>query len=266
MQKDNLGFKDPFFEHFPVRIAHRGASAEAPENTIPAIDLAIRKYKVDMVEVDLRLTQEGIPVVFHDETLERVTNGRGLVRKHSLQELKQLDVGLAGVKIPTLEEILTTFPETKFCLEVKDKGVEVVSNILRAIERSPRKAPLLIGSFDGKIANELKRLAPREVEGIFSAPEAIKGYLAFRLGFKKFSFSNRFAFSPCERYQIRLDRPRWIEFLHRQGIRVCYWTINEIPEMERLLKNGADGIITDYPDRLNKLLGCRGDSRIAPTV
>lgn len=260
MQKDSFAFK---FE----RIAHRGASGEAPENTIPAILLAVQKYKIDRVEIDLRLNREGIPVVIHDATLERTTNGKGKVREYSLAELKRWDAGFGfdpegkkefpyrgkGVTIPTLEEVLTHFPETPFCLEIKDKEREVVKKVLEVIRPLRRKGSLLIGSFHGKIARELRRLAGPPMEGVLSEDEVACAYLGFRFGFGKFSSPSRYAFLPPAKYGFRFDRPEWIDFLHRQGVRVFYWTINEAGEMKTLLEKGADGILTDYPDRLNQL-------------
>ncbi len=251
------------------RIAHRGASGEAPENTIPAIRLAVQKYQVDRVEIDLRLTRDGVPVVIHDATLERTTDGKGKVRQSSLAELKRRDAGFwfdregkkefpyraKGVTVPTLEEVLSEFPDTPFCLEIKDKELEVVKKVLEVIRPLQRKGPLLIGSFHGKIARELRRLSPPGIEGILSEEEVLQASLAFRLGFKKFSLSSRYAFLPPAKYGLRLDPPEWIDFLHRQGVSVFYWTINEVREMKDLLEKGGDGILTDYPDRFNQLQG-----------
>lgn len=256
------------FDHYPVRIAHRGASGEAPENTIAAIRLAIEKYQVDMVEVDLRVTKEGVPVVFHDATLERTTEGVGPIRDYSLAELKKRDAGFCfdpagkgefpyrgkGVTIPTLEELLAQFPETRFCLEIKEKEVKIVEEVLRLIRRLARRGPLLIGSFHGKIARALRRSSPPSMGGILSKDEVVRAYCAFRFGFKKFSLPSHYAFLPPREYGIRLDESAWIEFLHRQGIRVFYWTVNETTEMETLLNRGADGLLTDYPGRLNQIL------------
>lgn len=249
------------------RIAHRGASGEAPENTIPAIALAVQKYRVERVEIDLRLTREGIPVVIHDATLERTTDGRGRIGQFSLSELKKWDAGFwfdpeekkefpcrgKGITVPTLEEVLTRFPETSFCLEIKEKEREAVPKVFQVLQSLPPKAPLLVGSFQGKIARELRRLSPLSMEGILSEDEVARAYFAFRLGFKKFPLPSRYLFLPRIKYGLRLDRPEWIQFLHRQEARVFYWTVNEVPEMEELLRRGADGLLSDYPDRLNQV-------------
>ena len=249
------------------RIAHRGASREAPENTIPAIRLAVEKYQVDRVEIDLRLTSEGIPVVFHDRTLERTTEEHGTLREFSLAKLQALDAGFwfdpqgrkefprrgKEIRIPTLEEVLIQFPETNFCLEIKDREILIVEKVLEVLRRISRKGVLLVGSFDRGITQALRRLAGPSFEGIFSQPEVLQAYLAFRLGKKGFSPPSRYAFLPQVRYGLRLDGERWIDFLHQKGMRIFYWTVNEIDEMRLLLKKGADGILTDDPGKLNQL-------------
>lgn len=256
------------FEHNPIRIAHRGASKEAPENTLPAFSLAIQKYQVDMVEMDLQLTQDGVPVVFHDLTLERVTEGQGLLSKHSLAQLKTLDAGFGfdptgkkefpfrgkGAAIPTLEEVLTEFPNACFCLEIKEKRIEAVQKILEVIGRIQRKGRLLLASFDGKTARKLRRLAPPTMKGILAEDEIFWMYTAHRLGFSRFNPPAHYASLPLTKYRLHLDDKNWIDFLHRQGVRVFYWTVNEPEEMRRLLKLGADGILTDDPAGLNQVL------------
>ena len=232
------------------RIAHRGASREAPENTLPAIRLAVEKYRVDMVEIDLRLTRDGVPIVLHDPTLERTTNGKGLARNYDLSQIKKLDAGFRGkgITVPTLEEVLAEFPETGFCLEIKDRGDEMVERVCEVILRVPRKGMLLVGSFDGKTARKFRQKAPAPVQSFLSEDEIVWAYSAFRLGFRKWKLAARYASIPQSKYRIRLDEPRWIDFLHHQGVRVFYWTVNEAAEMKKLLEAGADGIVTDNPD------------------
>jgi glycerophosphoryl diester phosphodiesterase len=251
------------------RIAHRGASGELPENTLLAIQAAVENYRVDMVEIDLRLTRDGIPVLLHDPTLERTTDGRGPVSDRSLSELKKLDAGFwfdpagnetfpfrgKGVVIPALEEVLLRFPETAFCLEIKEREGEIVRKVLETARKVSRKGNLLIGSSYGKIARALRQTAPASFEILLSREDLIWAHLLFRIGLRKFKPPSLYASIPTIWHGIRLDDPRWIEFLHRSGVRVFYWTENEASRMEELLNRGADGIVTDYPDRLNQLLG-----------
>ncbi len=251
------------------RIAHRGASGEAPENTLAAIQTAVEKYQVDLVEIDLRLTREGIPVLLHDPTLDRTTNGKGPVSERSLVELKRLDAGFwfdpekkgdfhyrgKGVTIPTLEEVLAQFPDRVFCLEIKEKQVEIVERVLAVIQKIPRKGGLLIGSSYGKIARALRSGMTPSVKLLLSQDDLIWAHTLYRIGRKKFSPPSFYASIPTTWHGIRLDEAGWIEFLHQSGVKVFYWTANDPSEMERLIERGADGIVTDYPDRLNRVLG-----------
>ncbi len=251
------------------RISHRGASKEAPENTIPAIEIAVQKYKVDRVEVDIRLTKDRVPVIFHDTALERITNAKGLVSTCKLEELKKADAGFwfdpagkgefplreKGVTIPTLEEILTQFPETRFCLEIKEKKSDALPPILEVIGQVKRTGALILGSFHGEIVRSLRENLPAGAETFLSKDETMRAYLIFRMGLKKFSNCGAgFASIPPREGDFRLDDARWIEFLHQNGLKVFYWTVNEKPEMEELIRRGADGIMSDYPDRLNQLM------------
>ncbi len=249
------------------KIAHRGASAEAPENTLPAFERAFHQYHCDRVELDLRLTRDGVPVVFHDETLERTSNGKGLLRHFSLREIKALDAGFQfdpagkgkypfrgkGVTLPTLEEVLTSFPGRGFFLEMKDRGAEMGQKILEVLRRLPKNSHVVVGSFHGPTMRIFRRLASGSVDTFLAEDETLFAHAAFRLGFKKIQWAGRYASLPRAQFGFSLDGERWIEFLHRSGARVYYWTVNEIPEMKKLLTRGADGILTDYPDRLVNL-------------
>lgn len=262
MQKNSSAFK---------RIAHRGASAEAPENTIPAIELAIQKYHVDWVEIDVRLTKDRVPLIFHDTNLDRTTNGSGPLRSRTLADIKKLDAGFLfegdrkseypfrkrGVTVPTLEEVLSQFPDVPFCLEVKEKNSEVAPLVCEVVQRVKRSAPLIVGSFNTDVVRKLRQALPPPVESFLAKDEVIRTYLFFRLGLKKFSPQAPFASLPSSEGKFRLDDPAWIDFLHQNGVKVFYWTINERQEMEELIRRGADGIVTNYPDRLNEILSTK---------
>ncbi len=256
-------------EHYPVRIAHRGASGETPENTLLSIRTAIEKYQVDLTEADVHLSRDGVPVLIHDETVDRTTNGKGRVGDYPLSELKRLDSGYhfdpggglefpyrgKGVAIPTLEEVLREFPEARFCLEIKEKETEVVERVVQVVSRVARRVPLVVGSFHGKITREFRRFPSPWIKLAFSRRDVVLGYLAFRLGLRRFSPPARYASLPRSSRGIRLDEESWITFLHQRGVRVFYWTVNDPGEMRTLLERGADGILSDFPDRLNQAFG-----------
>ena len=236
------------------RIAHRGASGEAPENTLPAIRLAFEKYRVDMVEMDLRPSKDGVPMVIHDATLERTTNGQGLVSRCTAEELKKLDAG-KGAGVPTLEEVLKEFPDSGFFLEIKEENPEFVDKVLAVVRHIGGKGPLTIGSFHGPVMRRLRSLKAPSIHSIFSRDEVFWTYLKFRLGFRKFHPPSRHASLPRQEHGFRLDDPDWIGFLHRHEIRVYYWTIDDPKEMAALVERGVDGIMTNYPGRLNEVVG-----------
>lgn len=255
MQRDSCGFK---------RIAHRGASGEAPENTLAAFRLAFQKYRSDQVEMDIRLTKDHVPIVIHDAALERTTNGKGLVNQHALKEIQSLDAGFyfdpdgkmkfpyrgKNVKISTLEEVLNEFPNSGFCLEIKDPGGPIVEKTVEVLRRASNPSRLIVGSFLGRVARRLREYSKQAYETFLTEGEIIRLFLLFRAGFKQIPAPALHASLPRAKYGVRLDGPGWIEFLHRQRIKVYYWTVNEPREMEELIGRGADGILTDYPDRL----------------
>lgn len=254
------------------KVAHRGASAEAPENTLSAFERAFQKYQCDCAEMDVRVTRDGVPVIFHDEKMERVTNGRGRIQHLTLGEIKPLDAGFwfdpsgkkefpyrgKGVNIPTLEEVLTRFPQQKFFIEIKDRGASAAQKILQVIRALGSKTHWVVGSFHGPTMRAFRTLAGSSIETFLAEDEAIVAYAQFRLGRKKKALAGRFASLPRYKYRVRLDDPGWIQFLHHQGVKVYYWTVNEKQEMDELLGWGADGIITDYPDRLVSLISGTG--------
>lgn len=110
-------------QHKFLKIAHRGASAYEPENTLRSFKLAF-DMKADMIELDVRMSKDGHLVVIHDRTVDRTTNGHGYVKDMALAELKKLDAG-KGEKIPTLEEVIELgAKKTKFAVEIKERGTE----------------------------------------------------------------------------------------------------------------------------------------------
>lgn len=223
-------------------IAHRGASAEAPENTLAAIRRAV-ELKVDYIEVDIHITKDEIPILIHDSTLTRTTNIEGVmkVEELTLKELKALDAGswfgqnYQGEEIPTLQELLELdLQETKLMLEVK-KGVlppkKMIDIILNAIPSSMEKS-ILIGSFEIELIQELlKEKFP--LIGIVEKPQYIDEFL--KLGIKHLAL------------WTRLLEPNMVEKFHEQDIVVWIYTVDDIKTAHFLKSIGVDGIITNHP-------------------
>ena len=245
----------------PLLFAHRGGAALAPENTLPAFLNGVR-LGADALELDVRLTADDQVVVFHDETLERTTNGSGKVRDHTLAELKQLDAGYnfsndggathpardKGVTIPTLAEVYAEFPAQLINIDIKDPLPEAAERLAAAIEQAGASDRTIVGSFHTTILTHFRNLAPAVATA--ASEGETRAFFLFNL-----AGLGRLHRPLGDVYQIptsagvaQLDTARFISNAHRLNQAVHYWTIDDPDEMRRLLEMGADGIITNRPD------------------
>lgn len=239
----------------PTRvIAHRGFSGAAPENTLAAFEKAI-EVGADMFELDVLLSRDGRVVVIHDDTLDRTTDGEGKVAAFTLAELKKLDAGswfsaeFAGERIPTLEEALR-LAKGRILVNVEIKteavGHGVVAKTLEVIDELDMKDNVVISSFDPKALSKARELDPHiRTASLFNAelqkgmsPEAVMA----EVGSNGFNLSRRQVDAGIVAACHRLARP------------VSVYTVNEINEMERLIRLGVNAIFTDRPDRLLRVL------------
>ena len=236
-------------------IAHRGSSAEAPENTLPAFEAAIRRG-ADALELDVRLTADGAPVVIHDATLGRTTDGEGPVAAQALAELRTLDAGSKftsdsgrtypyrgqGAQIPTLGEVLWAFPQVPLLIEIKEPEVqEAVRRVLQqddAVERCVvasehqealvafDEPPFARGASGGEIAAlyraSLLRRRPAAVPyRLLSVPERHRGLPVPTRGF--------------------------LSTARELGCPVHVWTVDEPATARKLWRRGVAGIVTNTP-------------------
>ncbi len=241
---------------FPVMvIAHRGFSGSAPENTMIAFKRGMEAGS-DMIELDVRLSKDGEVVVIHDETLERTTSGKGRVIDLTLDELNQLDAGskfhssFSGERIPALREVLEMAKRKVLVnIELKkgDYGrwtiFDLADRTLREVENAGMVDQVLFSSFD-PIALErvLKKNPTVAVAYLYNRPwnfprEVTDGQPFFTLNCRKSVLTSKN-----------------ISQAHQEGIRVGVYTLNTEEEMERFIDLKVYAIITDYPDRLIKIL------------
>ncbi len=242
-------------------IAHRGASGIAPENTLAAVDIAIEQ-KVDMIEIDVHLSADGQLMVIHDESLERTTDGEGMIHEYTAKELKKLDAGawfgpeFSEEKIPTLDEVLTRIRGRATCLiELKWAEEflyeEIVAKVHESIDRNNAEDWVVIESFEEDYLVQSNAIDP-------SIP--VQKLIVFEESAPLFSFhlDNEFHLGDVDLesyykglnpYYLSLTQRRVVG-LHVQGLTVYTYTVNEREDMEKLLLMGVDGIITDFPDRL----------------
>lgn len=216
----------------PLVIGHRGAGALAPENTLKAISAAA-KCRADWVEVDVRLSGDGILVLMHDETVDRATDGKGRVEDLSLDELQNLDV--QGEKIPTLSEAcaLCRKLELGMVVEMKEEGIEG----LIAEELDGTRA--LVSSFYHSSLAELKDISNLSTGIIISSLPLYPVELAV--------WAHADAIFP------KRTHPRLFQEAHMRKIAVYPWTVNNAEEASWLLKLGADGLVTDEPCLIRKV-------------
>jgi glycerophosphoryl diester phosphodiesterase len=258
----------------PLLIAHRGGSGLAPENTLPAFLNGVTRWAADMVELDVHASADGRCVVMHDALLDRTTDGSGPIAAMTFAELRGLDAGYRftpdegrtfpfrgrGVTVPTIEEVLEALPSTRITIEVKAAAAqEPLFAAIRRFNARDRVIPAgmydrnrsLFRTWDGASSGSLEELTPF--------------YLRHRLGLGWWKAP------PCDVVQIpevwqgrRLVTPRLARDLRRHGIPLHVWTVNEPADMHRLLDWGIEGLLSDRPDILGRVLHERVGRPLAP--
>ena len=232
----------------PAIIAHRGASAYAPENTLASFELALRQG-ADAVELDAKLTQDGHIVVIHDQSVDRTTMHNGWVRDLSLAQLRKMDAGshfdiaFAGETIPTLDEVFKAVGKLTFT------NVEL-TNLLSPLDNLPQKTAALVkrhkilprvwfSSFNPVALLRIHRLLPESPLGLLAWPGAAGWWARSPLGRLVPHHSLHIASKDV--------KPRLIKRVHRDQRKIFVYTVNLENDMLRLFEMGVDGIFTDDP-------------------
>ncbi|HEY9839786.1 MAG TPA: glycerophosphodiester phosphodiesterase family protein [Candidatus Obscuribacterales bacterium] len=244
-------------------IAHRGASKDAPENTLSAFQLAIEQ-KADMIELDIRLSRDGQIVVFHDKLLQRTTNGEGRVDQFSLAELQQLDAGswfdparYAGEQVPSLRQVLELCTgQIMLNIEIKKDAVNRSENLIERrlvglLEEYDMLPHCMVSSFNTLTLVRLKQLAPRLSTALLYGDTVrtnlrpkipIYGYQAYQMVLRTRADSLNVRKNLVTRGFLR----RSLE----TGVRIHPFTVDEPKLMKKLIRRKVNGIITNTPDRL----------------
>lgn len=253
----------------PLVIAHQGGEGLRPSNTMAAFEHAM-SLGVDVLEMDIHSSADGVLVVIHDATVDRTTDGTGRVQDLTLAQLQALDAGHywsadggqsypfrgQGITIPALEEIFQAWPAMWMNIEIKQTTPSLAAPLCDLLRRYELADQVLIASFHQVALDEFRTACPevatsateREVRAFFYR------YLAL-LGRTYSPPAGLFAIQAPEYSSgFHVLSSRFIRAAHHQGLDVHAWTINETDEMARLIQAGVDGIITDYPDRLLQLL------------
>lgn len=240
----------------PLIIAHRGAKAHAPENTMSSFQLAVES-KADGVEFDIKLTKDGQIIIIHDLTVDRTTDGKGKVKDFSLSELQKLDAGkffsekYSGESIPLLSDVLKSLPSQFIInIEITNYGSlfdGLAKKAVNLVNELGTEKHVIFSSFFPSNLMITNKIAP-EIPVAILANAGFSGWL---------SRSNLMSgISPqfVHPYHSDVDK-NFVDRQHDMGRKVNVWTVNDPGEMERLANLKVDGIITDDPLLARKTLG-----------
>lgn len=265
--------RHPFFAlPTPLVIGHRGASGELPENTLPAFERALAQGAV-ILETDVHATRDGVVVLAHDPDVSRMTEARGRIADLPLSRLRELDAGHRfspdggasfphrdrGIRIPTLNEVFEALPDVRLNIEIKQNDPTLIRETLHAVEDAKRaELTLLAAAEDDTMAALRGALRDRGL------PTAMGAAVGDVVGFVRAAAGG--GTPPPEPMALQvpptfggndLVTAPLVAFAHRHGVQVHVWTVNDPPEMERLLDLGVDGVMSDFPGRLQRVVDAR---------
>jgi glycerophosphoryl diester phosphodiesterase len=247
----------PFLDHEgPIGVAHRGGSLDGRENSLAAFERAVRLgYRY--LETDVHATADGVLVAFHDHTLERVTDGAGVIADLPWREVRTARIA-GSEPIPLLAELLDAWPEARVVIDPKHD--RAVVPLVEAITRAGAVERVCVGSFsDRRLAQVRAALGPRLCTSM--GPGEVRRLRLAAWGLLPRSAVPRAAACvqiPVRHRGVRLVEPRLLACAHALGLPVHAWTINDPAEMRALLAIGVDGLISDDIASLRAVLGEHG--------
>ncbi len=253
----------------PWLVAHRGGSRIAPENTLPAFDRAA-SLGADCIETDVRLSADGVVMAFHDEDTLALTGTPGTVEARAVAELEQLDAAFsfsedggasfplrgAGIRIPTFAEALRRYPRMRFNVDAKSADPALADALARVVREARAEARVCVGSFFDGQAERLGALLPG-VCRFLPEQAATRHVLAAKSRAAPLGLPGGYDLAdlPARMGDLVVVDTPVLDHFHRLGIPVHVWTVDDEEEMRALLDLGVDGIVTDRPDVLARVLG-----------
>ncbi|WP_104991891.1 glycerophosphodiester phosphodiesterase [Deinococcus sp. NW-56] len=265
---------NPYVQGRTLNIAHQGGELLRPSNTLPAYRHAA-ELGVDMLEMDMHATRDGVLVLSHDAALDRLTNTRGRIADLTLAEVRAADAGYAfspdggqtfpyrgqGVQVALLSEVLTEFPNLPMIIELKQESPSIAAPFCKALRDAGATGRVIAASFSDRALNEFRAACP-EVMTSMTERELRLPVLLGKVGLAGLApLPGRVAQVPVRAGNIEVVTPAFIRAMHARGVAVQVWTINDPAEMRRLIRMGVDGIITDRPDLLGTVLAEEGQRR-----
>jgi glycerophosphoryl diester phosphodiesterase len=243
--------------------AHRGGAALRPENTIAAFDHGLA-CGADGLELDVRLSVDGVVVVHHDDTLERTTGSAGWVADRTADELSRVDAGFTfqppetvgtngfpyrgqGIGIPRLRDVLSRYSSAHCIIELKTPDPELARRTIDEIRSASAVERVALGSFYWRVLHAARAYEPRIPTGASQEETRwalYRSWVRWPLGRTAY----RELQVPEQLGMRTIVTPGFISHAHRAGLPVKVWTVNAEPDIRRLLGWGADAIISDRPD------------------
>lgn len=253
----------------PLIIAHRGGAGLWPENTLHAFHEAER-CGVDAIELDVQMTREGEPVVLHDFTVDRTTDGRGAVAELSLEEIRNLDAacrfaskGMDGllpgqdrkIRIPTLRELFEEFSRMPLIVELKPDNPKLVQTVGDMIVEYGREKRTVFSSFSYRVVRRFRKEFP-DIATAAAQREVFRFFLMSRCFVPGLYKPVADAFLvPTHMSSVQITTKRFISNAQAHRIFVAAWTVNDPDTMKKLIGLGINGLITDRPDIAFELTG-----------
>lgn len=262
----------PFFDTFdtyPLVMGHADDTGQGfwPGNTMLYL-AGSADLGVDVLEMDIHMTQDGHLVLMHDDTVDRTTSGEGAVADLTLDEIKALEVGVnwtqddgatypyrgAGLQVPALAEVFERFPDYPMIIEIKPEDPAVAEALCRLIQSYNMTNNVIIPAYHDTTIQAFRTACPAVATAASSSE--VRAFVALNFVFLANLLPlNYEAFQvPEESDGIPIVIESFVRTAHRRGLQVHVWTINDTDDMQRLTNLGVDGIMTDRPDRLFDVL------------
>lgn len=236
-----------------LRIAHRGFSSKAPENSIEAFKKAA-KSKIDMVEFDVHETKDGKLIVMHDETLNRTTDGKGFIKELTLNEIRKFHEP-NGEPVPTIEEVIKILKD-KCGINIEVKDEQLANKILQIIKKEKMGKRVIISSVHSDVIKTIKEKEP-EIKTAWLVTEtrwklAVLYSLRFLLPYILVKMAKKMkADSIGLQYQLVTDK--LVKGLHKNNLSIGVWTVNNKKDIKKMQLLGVDAIISDEPELLERI-------------
>jgi len=266
----------PFFAQFeagrPINIAHQGGERLWPSNTLFAFERAV-ELGVDVLEMAVHATKDGVLILIHDATVDRTTDGSGEIKEMSLAEIQALDAGHywtadegatypfrgQGIQVPTLESLLRASPHVTMNIEIKPNDADVSRSLCQLLIEYEVTEQVLICSFHDEPLQALRAACP-DVATSMTQAEILPFWLLNVVGLTELYQAPAESFQVPESTvlpllgEVTILTDRFVRNAAAHNVAVHAWTINEVADMERISAYGPHGIITDRPDRLRAVL------------